>query len=78
MGQVKGAKEYQMWEKGQNLTRKEAMLAFCYDCNGKHSLENAGVYKDDNDEIIYKFKPKVNCMGQKNCTMYQYFPYRSR
>ena len=34
MGQIKGALEYRKWEQGVELTRKEAMLAHCYSCNG--------------------------------------------
>lgn len=31
---VKGAKEFDKFKKGQPLTRKEALLAQCYECNG--------------------------------------------
>jgi len=34
MGMLKGQKEYVKWEKGEKLTRKESMLAHCYQCNG--------------------------------------------
>ena len=34
MGAIRGAKEYRKWKKGNKLTRKEAMLAHCFDCNG--------------------------------------------
>ena len=34
MGLLKGQTEYRKWEKGKKLTRKEAMLALCYQCNG--------------------------------------------
>ena len=35
MGMIKGQKEFEKWEEGDKLTRKEAMLAMCYDCNGR-------------------------------------------
>ena len=31
---IKGQKEYDKWENGDNLSRKQAMLAMCYQCNG--------------------------------------------
>lgn len=34
MGQIKGAKEFAMFQKGKKLTRKQAMRAKCYECNG--------------------------------------------
>lgn len=34
---VKGAKEYQMFKDGKPLTRKQAVLAQCYECNGYES-----------------------------------------
>ena len=34
MGLIKGQLEHRKWENGIFLTRKEAMLAMCYDCNG--------------------------------------------
>jgi len=36
MGQIKGAKEYRKFKRGNFLTRKEAMLAMCYMCNGEN------------------------------------------
>ena len=35
MGQVKGQKEYEKFKDGKPLTRKQAILAQCYDCNGQ-------------------------------------------
>ncbi len=35
MGQIKGAAQYEKWRAGKRLTRKEAMLAQCYICNGE-------------------------------------------
>jgi hypothetical protein len=34
MGMIKGAKEYKRFKDGDKLTRKQSMLAMCYDCNG--------------------------------------------
>lgn len=34
MGAIKGKRQYDRWEKGEFLTRKQAMLAMCYQCNG--------------------------------------------
>ena len=34
MGAIKGAKEFSKFKKGDRLTRKEAIRAMCYDCNG--------------------------------------------
>ena len=34
MGKIKGQKEYLKFESGASLTRKQAMLAQCYSCNG--------------------------------------------
>jgi hypothetical protein len=35
MGQIKGANWYAKFKKGKDLTRKQAMLAQCYVCNGE-------------------------------------------
>ena len=34
MGQIKGLREYKKFENGDRLTRKQAILAQCYMCNG--------------------------------------------
>ena len=34
MGAVKGELQYKKFKRGEKLTRKEAMLANCYSCNG--------------------------------------------
>ena len=40
---IKGQTEYKKWGKGAKLTRKEAMLAMCYQCNGeKESAVDCG------------------------------------
>ena len=35
MGYIKGQIEFRKWKSGQRLTRKEAMLAQCFACNGE-------------------------------------------
>jgi len=34
MGQIKGANYYKLFKQGKPLTRKQAQLAHCYECNG--------------------------------------------
>ena len=34
MGYIKGQKQWQKWKKGEKLTRKEAIYAMFYECNG--------------------------------------------
>jgi hypothetical protein len=34
MGILKGQKEYKKFKEGELLTRREAILAMCYECNG--------------------------------------------
>ncbi len=34
MGKIKGQQQYEKWQSGAKLTRREAMLAHCYECNG--------------------------------------------
>lgn len=34
MGVIKGQTEYQRFQTGERLTRKQAILAHCYECNG--------------------------------------------
>ena len=34
MGKIKGSNQYDKFLKGERLTRKEAMSAQCYVCNG--------------------------------------------
>lgn len=34
MGKIKGQNEYERFQKGESLTRKEAILANCFSCNG--------------------------------------------
>jgi hypothetical protein len=34
MGKIKGQKEWEKFKSNEKLTRKQAMLAMCYECNG--------------------------------------------
>jgi hypothetical protein len=34
MAGIKGAREYEKFKRGESLTRKQAMKAQCYECNG--------------------------------------------
>lgn len=36
MGAILGERQYKKFLRGQKLTRKEAMLAMCYVCNGEN------------------------------------------
>jgi len=52
MGIVRGAKEYKKFKDGEKLTRKQAMVAMCYDCMG-------GVQEDclGTDCPMYDYRP---------------------
>jgi len=39
MGIIKGQREYERFKAGHKLTRKQGMLALCYECNG-HECSN--------------------------------------
>jgi hypothetical protein len=54
MGQIKGQKEYEKFQKGSTLTRKQAMLANCYMCNG---LETSAVDCQGKSCPIYQYQP---------------------
>ena len=54
MGQIKGAREYKMFQKGEYLTRKGAMLANCYMCNG---LEESAEDCQGKNCPIYPYQP---------------------
>jgi hypothetical protein len=43
MGIIKGALEYQKFKSGKPLTRKQALLAQCYECNGYEAEDCLGV-----------------------------------
>lgn len=59
--QKKGAMFYQRFKNGQHLTRHQAILAHCYDCNGEHTVGRNG---------------KMDCQGKNSCPLYEYFPYK--
>ena len=54
MGAIKGQKEYKMFQKGAKLTRKQAMLANCFMCNG---LEESREDCQGKSCPIYPFRP---------------------
>ncbi len=35
MAIIKGQRQYEKWKQGEKLTFKEAILAHCFECNGK-------------------------------------------
>jgi hypothetical protein len=53
MGLIKGQLEYRKWKKNQRLTRKEAMLAQCYDCNGQEQVD----CKAEKSCPMYQYSP---------------------
>jgi len=57
MGQIKGAKEYRKFKQGKSLTRKEAILAMCYQCNGK---EESHVDCQGYSCPLYQYSPYHN------------------
>jgi len=54
MAGKKGWLEYSKWQKGKSLTRKDAMLANCYVCNG---FETGGVDCKGKDCPLYEYFP---------------------
>jgi len=54
MGQIKGQLEYAKFKKGKGLTRKEAMLAMCYQCNG---LEESRIDCKGYSCPLYQYSP---------------------
>lgn len=51
MGFLKGQTEARRWEEGKKLTRKDAILAQCYICNGREDSRSR--------DIVYPFKTTV-------------------
>lgn len=51
---IKGQKEYERFKNGESLTRKQAMLANCYMCNG---LEDSSTDCLGKSCPIYKYRP---------------------
>lgn len=54
MGKIKGQTEYEKFQKGDKLTRKGAMLANCYICNG---LDESNEDCQGESCPIYPFQP---------------------
>lgn len=54
MGFIKGQKEYEKFKEGKKLTRKQAMLAQCYDCNG---AEESATDCQGKDCPLYEYQP---------------------
>jgi len=54
MGKIKGQVQWKKWESGAFLTRKEAILANCYNCNG---LEDGGVDCLGDNCPLYEYFP---------------------
>ena len=53
MGLIKGQTDYQRWKRGEELTRKEAIEAQCYSCNGGENEFCGGTKSCP----LYKFSP---------------------
>lgn len=49
---IRGANQYQRFRDGQDLTRKQAMEAMCYDCLGGTRMDCLGT-----DCPMYQFRP---------------------
>ena len=66
MGRIKGQVEYEKFKSGASLTRKEAALAQCYECNG---------FKDSNCDCLgrscplYQFHPYRNKEKRKEAVL---------
>jgi hypothetical protein len=54
MGKIKGQKEYEKFTSGKILTRKQAMLAQCYSCNG---FEDSNTDCQGESCPLYQFSP---------------------
>jgi len=52
---IRGAREYAKFKAGGKLTRKEAMLAQCYQCNG---LQESRADCQGVSCPLYQFRPK--------------------
>ncbi len=69
MGVIKGSKEYKKFQENKPLTRKQAILAQCYLCNGENEggvdcgAQNCPLYqyfpnKATRSKVHAKFKPE--------------------
>ena len=66
MGQVKGQAEFNKWKKGVKLTRKQAILAHCYQCNG---YEQSGFdCKCKKSCPLYEYHPHKQQKTLRGCT----------
>ena len=54
MGLIKGQIEYNKWKTGVEITRKEAILANCYMCNG---LEESSADCQGKNCPMYQYQP---------------------
>jgi len=54
MGRIKGQKEYAKWQSGSKLTRKQAILANCYMCDG---LEDSAEDCEGRSCPLYQYQP---------------------
>lgn len=57
MGFIKGQLEYKKFKKGESLTRKEAMLAQCFYCNGQ---EDSRADCSGKNCPLYQYHPYKN------------------
>ena len=55
MGILKGQLEYKKFKRGESLTRREAILAMCYECNG---LEESNIdCQSEGGCPLYQYHP---------------------
>lgn len=59
MGRIKGQNEFRKWKSGSRLTRKEAILAQCYACNGEE--ESAVDCQGFKSCPLYSYAPYKIC-----------------
>jgi len=64
MGRVKGQSDYKKFKEGKLLTRKHAIFAQCYMCNG---YKNIVVYCQDKSCPLYPYQPYPNKKQSENC-----------
>jgi hypothetical protein len=56
VGITRGQREYEKWESGVKLSRKQAILAHCYQCNG---------FEESNEDCQGKNCPSYQFMPYK-------------
>jgi len=65
MSALKGQYEYEKFREGGNLTRKQAILAHCYACNGEN--EGGADCKGRDSCSLYQFFPyRQKGVGKRN------------